>query len=337
MQCPQCGNEILNDSIFCEFCGARIKKSKTALLIILSVVLAVVIAVATIAIIKEQQERKAELARQDAECQEAELLKYVDLGLPSRTLWRNLNEGGDNRYYTYDDAVSKYGEQLPTLRQLLELKDECEWTWMGNGYKVTGPNGNSIVLPAAGGSFVFWGDVTGVGSHGYYWSSTLSNSEKVWCLFFNSNIIHMHRYNRSCGCSVRLVKLLKYVDLGLPSGTLWKNANEGGDAALYTYDDAVSMFGNQLPTLQQLEELKDECEWTWIGNGYKVTGPNGNSIVLPAAGYRDCDGTPYGGTRGRYRSSTNYSDYPWGLYFDSSRVGMMNYDRCSGWSVRLVQ
>lgn len=129
-----------------------------------------------------------------------------------------------------------------------------------------------------------------------------------------------------------------YVDLGLPSGTLWKNANEGGDAALYTYDDAVSMFGNQLPTLQQLEELKDECEWTWIGNGHKVTGPNGNSIVLPAAGYRDCDGTPYGvGTRGHYRSSTNYSDYPWGLYFDSSRVGMMNYDRCSGWSVRLVQ
>ena len=47
-----------------------------------------------------------------------------------------------------------------------------------------------------------------------------------------------------------------YVDLGLPSGTLWRNSNEGGDYARYTYDEAISRFGNKLPTKQQLEELK---------------------------------------------------------------------------------
>ena len=37
-----------------------------------------------------------------------------------------------------------------------------------------------------------------------------------------------------------------YVDLGLPSGTLWKDKNEEG--GFYTYDQAVSKFGNKLPT-----------------------------------------------------------------------------------------
>ena len=36
----------------------------------------------------------------------------------------------------------------------------------------------------------------------------------------------------------------QYIDLGLSSGTLWKDTNEGGDYARYTYDEAVSTFGN---------------------------------------------------------------------------------------------
>lgn len=130
-----------------------------------------------------------------------------------------------------------------------------------------------------------------------------------------------------------------YVDLGLPSVTLWKNANEGGDNARYTYDEAVSKFGNKLPTLQQLKELKNECTWTWTGNGYKVIGPNGNSIYLPAAGSRNCIGDVYGvGTYSCYWSSTPYvSDTAWYLFFDSSRVNIIADERCRGRSVRLVQ
>ena len=130
-----------------------------------------------------------------------------------------------------------------------------------------------------------------------------------------------------------------YVDLGLPSGTLWKNANEGGDNALYTFDEAVSRFGNKLPTKQQLEELKNKCTWTWTGSGYKVTGPNGNSIFLPAAGNRNCNGNVYlvGTYGGCWSSTPGDSDRAWDLSFGSSGVRMSYGDRCSGQSVRLVQ
>jgi len=130
-----------------------------------------------------------------------------------------------------------------------------------------------------------------------------------------------------------------YVDLGLPSGTLWKNANEGGDYARYTYDEAVSRFGNKLPTKQQLEELKNKCTWTWTGNGYKVTGPNGNYITLPAAGCRYCNGYVGGvGTNGGYWSSTPTDlGNAWSLLFNKGGVTMYGEYRCYGYSVRLVQ
>ena len=44
-----------------------------------------------------------------------------------------------------------------------------------------------------------------------------------------------------------------------------------------------------MPTRLQLSELIAECSFQWTTlngvKGYKATGPNGNSIFLPAAGY----------------------------------------------------
>ena len=127
-----------------------------------------------------------------------------------------------------------------------------------------------------------------------------------------------------------------YVDLGLPSGTLWKDKNENG---FFTYDEAVSRFGSSLPSKERLEELNSECKWEWYGSGYKVTGPNGNSIMLPASGYRGCDGSVFNvGSNGMYWSSTPIdSDGAWGLNFFSGGVYMYSYIRCFGRSVRLVQ
>ena len=127
------------------------------------------------------------------------------------------------------------------------------------------------------------------------------------------------------------------VDLGLPSRTLWKEENE--PCGFYSYEQAVSRFGNRLPTRTHLEELKNKCQWTWTGSGYKVTGPNGNSIVLPAAGYRGCDGGVRGvGSDGYYRSSTpSGSEGAWSLGFGSGYVGVDYNSRCFGHSVRLVQ
>ena len=123
-----------------------------------------------------------------------------------------------------------------------------------------------------------------------------------------------------------------YVDLGLPSGTLWKAENE--DCGLIKYDQAVNFYGKE-----QFEELKNNCLWTRQGNGYKVQGKTGESIFLPAAGYRYCDGSSYnGGSYGGYWSSTpDGSERAWYLRFYSGEVSMSGYDRCYGRSVRTIR
>ena len=128
-----------------------------------------------------------------------------------------------------------------------------------------------------------------------------------------------------------------YVDLGLPSGTLWKSKNEKG--MYYTYEEAVSQFGDQLPTREQFAELRAFCTWTWNGKGYVVKGGNGNSITLPAAGIRYCNGSvDEVGTDGYFWSSSpGDSGSALSFYFDSGKVGMGNSPRCPGQSVRLVQ
>ena len=275
---------------------------------------------------------------------------YVDLGLPSGTLWKDRNEeGGDNGYYTYDEAVSKFGDSLPTEGQFEELIKQCKWSWTGSGSKVTGLNGNSIFLPATGRRGCNgWRNY--VRTEGNYWAFTpgwhLNNSD------YGVNMYH----GLGCdeGMSVRLVQEVTdvkqerqrrkaemlpqgYVDLGLPSGTLWKDINEeGGNNEIYTYDEAVSKFGDRLPTKKQFEELRKSCQWSWTGSGYKVTGPNGNNIFLPAAGYRLCDGSVGGvGSYGNYWSSTPESSYyAWSLNFHSGSVCMGGYSlRCLGRSV----
>ena len=133
-----------------------------------------------------------------------------------------------------------------------------------------------------------------------------------------------------------------YVDLGL--SVCWKNSNEwnsADDQGFYTYDDAKKKFGSRLPTKAQLEELENKCTWTWSDSkkGYNVKGPNGNSIFLPAAGYRYCDGDVRNvGSYGYYWSSTsNGPGHAWYLNFCSGCRNVYYYGRCSGFSVRLVQ
>ena len=134
-----------------------------------------------------------------------------------------------------------------------------------------------------------------------------------------------------------------YVDLGLPSGTYWKDQNE---EKLYTYQDAIEKFENSLPNNDQLEELRKKCQWTWdsTNKGATVTGPNGNSIFLPAAGfgYSHSDKVTNEGIWGCYWSSVGqpYTDYAYFLEFGWSEEleVVLTYDlRSYKRSVRLVQ
>ena len=75
----------------------------------------------------------------------------------------------------YDAARANWGGnwRMPTRAEMQELLDKCTWTWITqngvNGYKVTGPNGNKIFLPATG--FRFGLSLSSAGSRGYYWNS----------------------------------------------------------------------------------------------------------------------------------------------------------------------
>ena len=80
-------------------------------------------------------------------------------------------------------------------------------------------------------------------------------------------------------CLIALSINAQFVDLGLPSGTQWKNNSERGT---YAFAQAVRYYDGFLPTSGQFKELVDNCTWTWIGAGYKVVGRNGNYIFLPA-------------------------------------------------------
>ena len=135
--------------------------------------------------------------------------EYVDLGLTSGTKWKVSNEVNEADtvydFFTYDEAMARFGNSMPTTEQYVELKNGCQWSWTGNGYDVTGPNGNSITLPAAG-SRSRNGDVDHVGSDGCYWSSTPDGSVNAHKLLFSSGGVSMITAARFYGYSVRLVQ-----------------------------------------------------------------------------------------------------------------------------------
>jgi hypothetical protein len=120
----------------------------------------------------------------------------------------------------------------------------------------------------------------------------------------------------------------------------------GDDIAGTQYDVAHVKWGGswQMPTKAQQDELIENCtrEWTQMNgvNGIKVTGPNGNTIFLPAAGDRWDDNLDGEGELGVYWLSSLYPYYEYGAYvlcFNSDGWGWNDYDyRFAGFSVRAV-
>lgn len=103
-----------------------------------------------------------------------------------------INIGSNISGTQYDVANVKWGGswRMPTLDEIKELLYKCSWKWTTqngvNGRLFTGPNGNSIFLPASG---YFTG--TGLGSRGslgYYWSATLNEDISNWLATFNEDI-----------------------------------------------------------------------------------------------------------------------------------------------------
>jgi hypothetical protein len=372
---------------------------------------------------------------------------FVDLGLPSSTLWAEDNwsdRDGETYHFDWDYFVERgFGPLMPSQTMMNELMTECKWTWIGKGYKVVGPNGNSIMLPADGfytdeanagewaGATQWKGFPEEFGKVGAIWTSTPAGRFDGWAGGFSQDTIAItDEFSTSNGLSIRfiltpeigqgkkvnypkveesstakhiyphmmasssdekthveddeVVELVisddpditsdiilvseddteiktdlgnidatNYVDLGLPSGTLWKSANEVGH---YDYNDAVKKFGNNLPTREQWEELKEHCWWVWNEEDETtaaVVGENGNFILLPAEGFFQPpdpdsfikeDGKIVNEVSGYYWSRTP-GDHgtAWYLYFNyddedyDKKVKVARYVQSRGHSVRLVK
>lgn len=188
-----------------------------------------------------------------------------------------------------------------------------------------------------------------------------------------------------------------YVDLGLPSGTLWATRNvgaacpedygdyfawgetapkekyawsnyslcDGNEWSMTKYDPSAFWRHDELelepiddaatvnwgpswcmPSEGQVVELINNCSWQFTEkngvNGSLVTGPNGNTIFLPAAGYRSNSSLSRAGTSGFYWSSTvKYNEEKYAFYLNcySNAAHSMAYypGRCTGFTVRPVR
>lgn len=112
-----------------------------------------------------------------------------------------------------DAATANWGDawRMPTKAEQDELRTKCKWDWTTqngvNGYKVTGPNGNSIFLPAVG--CMNRGSLNSAG-YGYYWSSSLSSDgpRHAYGVDFNSDDLYSNvrrDFYRYYGFTVRPV------------------------------------------------------------------------------------------------------------------------------------
>lgn len=163
--------------------------------------------------------------------------EYVDLGLPSGTCWATCNVGAtdsraigqhfgwgestnksnyscDNHSFNsivnplpaINDPASKSmggSWRMPTKDQWIELNTNCSFRWDGAGYVVTGPNGASIYLPAAG--YCNDSSTYKKGEQGDYWTSTPDGMTKAFEFMINPKVHRIQSDGRFYGASVRAV------------------------------------------------------------------------------------------------------------------------------------
>ena len=217
------------------------------------------------------------------------------------------------RAYAVNSQGTAYGEQVSftTLTPSNGMENGYEWVDLGLSVKWATINVGAT-KPEEYGDYFAWGETEPKNT--YDWSTY------KWC---NGSYDTQTKY-----CT-------KSIDGSVDNKT-----------QLELSDDAahVNWGGSwRMPTAVEFTELRENCTWTWTTqngvNGYKVTGTNGNSIFLPAAGYRGGSSLLDAGSYGYYWSSslnTYGPSYAYNLRFYSSLVDWNDFGRCYGLSVRPV-
>ena len=179
--------------------------------------------------------------------------------------------------------------------------------------------------------------------HYYAWGETEPKAEYTWATYKwmqagQSDWKHITKYTVADGQTEGI-----WYDAG---GTFIGDNKTTLEAA----DDAATRkLGSpwRMPTLVEIRELLDanNCTWTWTTqdgkNGYEVKSKtNGNSIFLPAAGYRGGSALYYAGSGGYFWSCSLDAARSYcarNLGFDSGARGWYHNPRFYGFSVRPVR
>ena len=140
----------------------------------------------------------------------------------------------------------------------------------------------------------------------------------------------------------------KAVDLGL--SVKWATCNVGANTPeeygeYYTFDEAQELSNSKwrVPTIEEINELLENCDYKWTTNngvngGLFTSKKNGNSIFLPACGYRYGSDVRLVGSDGYYWSSSVSFFEAYYLYFNGNNAYKDYYFyNYGGRSVRLVQ
>ena len=261
-----------------------------------------------------------------------EFTDFVDLGLPSGTLWAKCNVGASSpeeygQEFRYYDAMKTKDNirNVPSDSEFSELIEYCDKEWVKNesaaGMIFTSKiNGKKLFLPAAKTSYR-------PGEEGWYWSRTRSkHDERDSCFLhistsefsglplindvkdgriyneFNVRLVIEKANESSLGLAKKtreksedkdaIDTLSPFVDLGLPSGTLWSKFNlsstsETDEGEEYTFNDALAAVkaqynGAVIPDDYDVDELTKYCKYKWTEDGMLFTSKkNGNQILIP--------------------------------------------------------
>lgn len=141
-----------------------------------------------------------------------ETYKSTDLN-HSHTYGREMNDISNNHLYDIAAHVSNSSCRIPTLAEFQELVDKCRWVWKQvdgmHGYEITGPNGNSIFLPANG--YLHGDESVKYGVTGNYWTSSSDTSDeqntKAYSLGFNRKKFYLKPNLRGHGFCIRPVSI----------------------------------------------------------------------------------------------------------------------------------
>ncbi|GHT33629.1 hypothetical protein FACS189434_08210 [Bacteroidia bacterium] len=289
----------------------------------------------------EMMLKNADTAFENAQYESAFKL-YKEAAIGGRLVDYKITTSNDRTSYTIEEMASKkfrekaeelinvlgecdgtaktllnYGKELYNSAKINNLLNQCESLDKGviiNGVKWATRNvdepGTFAATPESAGKFYQW------------------NRKKAWAA----------------------TGTVTAWDNSTPGGTTWEKANDpswkkANDPSWEKANDP-SPAGWRVPTYNEMKSLLNTAKvsniWT-TQNG--VTGrrftdkDTGNSLFLPAAGYRGISGGTLGsaGSYGGYWSSTQYdSGYAYGLYFDSGSADWFYNDRSYGFSVRVV-